>query len=139
MKVWAGYGSEHSYRLVMIGHFADAAKARATMETFERLRDHVGAQLDAGTMDVGWNADGRMNDALRAALEELRLYDVTASEAENFAYDFDIRVTGDRITLTTDEGEVQGFLKVLLHGGARIEVYSATDWTDDREPRLADD
>jgi hypothetical protein len=123
----------------MIGHFADAAKATATMEAFERLREHVGGQLDAGTMDVGWNAEGRMNDALRRALHELRLYDVAAFEAENFAYDFDVRVTGDRITVTTDEGEVQGFLKVLLNGGARIEVYSAKDWTDDGQPRTADD
>jgi hypothetical protein len=137
LKIWTGYGSEHSYRLVMIGHFADETAAAVTKEKFDKLTEHVAAQLEAGTMDVGWDSHERMNDALRDALAELELYNLGASEVNNFAYDFGTELHGDSLKLTTDEGEVQGFLKVMLDGGARIEVFSGHNWTETGEPRQA--
>jgi hypothetical protein len=137
LKIWTGYGSEHSYRLVMIGHFADETAAAVTKEKFDKLTEHVAAQLNAGTMDIGWDSDERMSDALRDALAELGLYNLGVSEVSNFAYEFDTELRGDSITLTTDEGEVQGFLKVMLDGGARIEVFSGHNWTEAGEPRQA--
>ncbi|EUA59807.1 hypothetical protein I550_2955 [Mycobacterium intracellulare 1956] len=35
--------------------------------------------------------------------------------------------------ITTDESDVQALLKVLLDGGARVEVYSAHDYPDTAE------
>ena len=32
MKVWHGYGTEHSMNLKLIGHFADAREANAAVE-----------------------------------------------------------------------------------------------------------
>ena len=138
MKIWRGYGSEHSYRLVMIGHFADETAAAVTKDKFDKLTQHIAAQVDAGTFDVGWDTDERMNDSLREALRELGLYSLGLADVGNFAYDFDTELRGDAITLTTDEGEVQGFLKVMIDGGARIEVFSGHHWTDAGEPRKAE-
>ena len=123
----------------MIGHFADETAAAVTKEKFDRLTEHVAARLDAGTMDVGWDSDGRMDLGLRDALAELGLYNLGVLEVSNFAYEFDTEIRGDSIILRTDEGEVQGFLKVMLDAGARIEVFSGHDWTEGGEPRQAEE
>ena len=135
MKTWAGYGSEHSAKLVMIGHFADRTKVRVTQEKFKRLVELVRAEEEAGTMDLGWDADQRFSDTMRAVLAELNLYEFTPSDIENFAYEHDISATGTTITLSTDELEVQGFVKLFLDGEARIEVFSRHDWTEDGQAR----
>ena len=40
----------------------------------------------------------------------------------------------DELYVKTDEGEIQGFLKVLISGGPRIEIYSPREWTADGQP-----
>jgi hypothetical protein len=37
MKVWRGYGTEHSMNLKLIGHFASADEANAAVEAIEVL------------------------------------------------------------------------------------------------------
>lgn len=137
MKIWSGYGSEHSAKLVMIGHFADLTKLRATQDKFKRLAEQVRAEEEAGTMDLGWDADERFSDTMRAVLAELNLYELSPADVENLVYEYDIETSGTTMTLSTDELDVQGFLKLLLDGGARIEVFSKHDWAEDGEPRAS--
>jgi Family of unknown function (DUF6375) len=132
MKVWTGYGSEHSYNLIMIGRFVDETSARIAEQKFERLREA------AGEVDVGWDADQRFTDGIRAILDELRTWDLSRSDIENFAYDHTLKRKGNELHIETEEGEVQGFLKILIGEGARVEVYSAHDWTSERTPREAE-
>jgi hypothetical protein len=135
VKIWIGYGSEHSSRLVMIGRFVDETAAALAKQKFDKLTEHVAEQTNAGTLDLAWDSSGQMNESLLDALSELHLYSLAASDVANFAYDFETELQDDTITLRTDETEVQGFLKVMIYGGARIEVYSRDDWTDAGEPR----
>jgi hypothetical protein len=139
VKIWTGYGSEHSYSLVMIGRFVDHAAALATKEKFDELTEVVAVELEAGRLDVGWEADERMSGELRDALNELRIYDLGVSDISNFAYDFSTHLKDDTVMLRTDEGEVQGFLKLMIDGGARIEVFSAHHWPEEGEPRQAEE
>jgi hypothetical protein len=131
MKIWIGHGSEHSYNLVMIGYFADETKARAAEQKFQRLTEAAESELP----DVGWDADQRFTTGMRELLDELKTWDLSRSDIENFAYVHTVRRSGKELHIETDEGEVQGFLKVLIAGGARIEVYSADDWTAEGAPR----
>jgi Family of unknown function (DUF6375) len=126
-----GYGSEHSYNLVMIGHFADETKARSTEQKLERLKEVVETELP----DVGWGADKRLGTRLATILDEMKIWGLSRDDLENFAFDHTVRRNRDQITIETDEGEVQGFLKLLIDGGARIEVYSAHEWTSEGTPR----
>ena len=130
MKVWVGFGSEHSYNLVLVGHFADERAARNAMKKFESLGE-AAPELP----DVGWDADPRFTDELRTLAESLRLYDLTRSEMENFIYEHTAGRQGSTVTLSTDEIEIQGFLKVMLASGARVEIYSAHEWNEDGSPR----
>jgi hypothetical protein len=68
-------------------------------------------------------------------LEELKAWDLSRADIENFAYEHSVHRNGSELRIETDEGEVQGFLKVLIDGGARIEVFSAHDWTAEGKPR----
>ncbi len=135
MKIWQGFGSEHSYRLVMIGQFADAHSARAVAEKFERL-----AEVAEGAWpDEGWGQPSeRLEAGLREALYEFKLYDLGRSDVDNFVFEHSVHVDGNQIRIDTDEGEVQGFLKVLIDAGAKVEVFSGHNWNDDGTPRGRD-
>jgi hypothetical protein len=131
MKIWIGHGSEHSYNLVMIGYFADEKSARSAEQKFQRL----GAAVESELPDLAWDADQRFTSGMRELLDELKTWDLSRSDLENFAYEHTIRRSGKELRIETDEGEVQGFLKLLIGEGARIEVYSAHEWTAEGMPR----
>lgn len=131
MKIWIGHGSEHSYNIVMIGHFVDETKARSAEQKFQRLSAAAESELP----EVGWDADKRFTSGILALLDELKTWDLSRSDIENFAYEHTVTRNGKELRVETDEGEVQGFLKILIDGGARIEVYSGHDWTADGKPR----
>jgi uncharacterized protein DUF6375 len=131
MKIWVGHGSEHSYNLVLIGHFTDGTKALNAKQKFQRLKGAAETELP----EVGWESDQRFPDGLFKLLEEIKYFDLSRSDIENFAYEHTVEVSGNDIRIETDEGEIQGFLKVLIDSGARIEIYSAHEWTDDGQPR----
>lgn len=134
MKIWIGHGSEHSYNLVMIGHFADETKARSAEQKFQRLTAAAESELP----DLGWDADQRFTSGMSELLDELKIWDLSRSDIENFAFEHTVRRTGTELRIETDEGEVQGFLKILIDRGARIEVYSAHHWTAEGKPRGED-
>lgn len=132
MKIWSGYGSEHSYNLVLIGRFADATTAKITKDKFERLVKLATDKLPERDWD---DQDPRFDKEVREALKDMSLWDFSRGDLEQFAYDVSVSQHDDRLELTTDEGEVQGYIKLLIDAGARIEVYSAHHWTEGGQPR----
>jgi hypothetical protein len=47
MKIWKGYGSEHSMNLVMIGHFKEACDAREAKRLIDQLIERVAREAKA--------------------------------------------------------------------------------------------
>jgi hypothetical protein len=123
MKIWYGYGSEHSMNLVMIGRFKDASDAVKTKEVIERLSEQVDADVEAGLMEIGEVTD-RYTDGMLDLLGRLNVH-LGPAELEQFAYDVTVEVEDSQVLVTTDEIDVSAFLKVLIENGARVEVYSA--------------
>jgi len=132
VKIWNGYGSEHSMNLVMIGHFKDATAAETALDTIKAATDAVQKEADAGRLVMGEPTD-RFTDEMLKAVGDLRLHSVGARELEQFLYDVRAERRGDQVVLETDEVEVQVFVKLLLSQGARIEMYSAHDHPDGAE------
>ncbi|WP_217567288.1 DUF6375 family protein [Streptomyces sp. GbtcB7] len=126
MKVWYGYGTEHSMNLVMIGRFEDATTAERAHVLIKELTTALQAEEEAGRLTVGEPND-RYGDEVLKLLSDLNIHSIGPRELEQFLYDLDVRRDGDSIVVTTDETDVQALLKVLLDKGARIEVYSAHD------------
>lgn len=129
MKIWYGYGSEHSMNLVMIGRFQDAVKAAKAKEVIDRLTEQVNAEVEAGVVKVGEPLQ-RFTDGMFDLLQKLNVYIFSPAELEQFAYDVNVAIEGSQIVLTTDEVDVSAFLKVLIDMGARVEVYSAHHYPD---------
>ena len=127
MKIWHGYGSEHSMNLVMIGLFKEARDAASAKHVIDQLTAQVQVEIDAGRIKYD-EPTTRYSDEVRDLLYNLSMYNLGADELKQFSYDISTNLNGDQVVLTTDEPDVSAFLKVLIGKGARVEVYSAHDY-----------
>lgn len=124
MKVWRGYGSEHSMNLVMIGQFKSVDDARKTKQTIDQLTEKLADKIEVG------NTRDRYNENMLSLLREANIYTLRPLELEQFLYETRTQVEGDKLILTTDESEVSAFIKLMVDGGAKIEIFSAHDYPD---------
>jgi hypothetical protein len=124
VKIWYGYGSEHSMNLVMIGHFKDAVGAAQAKQILDELTEQVRVDSDAGLMEIGQYTD-RFTEGALDLLQRVHVHILSADEIEQFGYDFSLKLDDANVVLTTDECDVSAFLKVMVDKGARVEVYSA--------------
>jgi len=137
MRIWRSYGSEHSMDLVLIGKFVTVSGAEAAVERMEALK--VLAEAEWSDDDDWLRRDQRMPAALRDGLMNLQLYEMGREDVDNYVFEHSIKRNGSTVRVTTEESEVQGFLKVLIRLGARVEVFSRHDWNEDGTPRTESD
>ncbi len=134
MKIWHGYGSEHSYRLVLIGHFQSEEAAAEVEGQITRLQEEVPSFPEAD-----WETrTGRFSDELLKLLEEIKAWDLSRADVQGMLYDFAVERDGTEIRVTGDDGDIQGFVKLMIGRSARVEIYSAHNWTDEGEPVARD-
>lgn len=131
MRIWHSYGSEHSMDLILIGKFETVSSAEAAIERMEALK----VLAESEGPDDWRSRDERMPRKLVEELDKLKLYEMGRTDVDNFAYEHSIERDGTSVRVWTDESEVQGFLKVLIHLGARVEVFSRHSWNEDGTPR----
>ena len=124
MKIWGGFGTEHSMNLVMIGHFKNADDAENTKQLIDRLTEGLKDKIDIGT------SGDRYSDGVLELLRELNCNSLGPAELEQFLYDINTKLETDKIIVTTDEFDISAFLKLMINNGARVEVYSAHDFPD---------
>lgn len=124
MKIWYGYGSEHSNNLVMIGHFKSIEDAEKTQKLIEHLSEELSDKIDIET------SYDRFGDNVLDLLRKENCYVLSPPELEQFLYEKNIRVEGDKIILTTEEFEVSAFFKLMINKGAKVEIYSAHNYPD---------
>jgi len=124
MKIWHGYGSEHSMNLVMIGHFKSTEDSKKTYRLIEQLTEGLGDKIDVGSRQ------DRFDDDVMDLLKETACNNLRPIELEQFLYNTHTRVESDKIIITTDESEVSAFFKLMINNGAKVEIYSAHDYPD---------
>ena len=124
MKVWRGYGSEHSMNLEMIGQFKSVDDARKTKQTIDQLTEKLADKIEVG------RTRNRFGDEVSALLKDANIYTLGPLELEQFLYDVSTRIEEDKLILTTDESEVSAFMKLMIDRGAKIEIFSAHDYPD---------
>jgi hypothetical protein len=118
MKIWHGYGSEHSMNLVMIGKFKNAEDAKKTKKLIDQLTEGLDGKIEVGSFR------DRYGDDVLDLLRKLNCHILGPTELEQFLYAIDTEVEGDTIVLTTDETEVSAFFKLMIQEGARVEIFS---------------
>ncbi|MFJ2279728.1 DUF6375 family protein [Pseudomonas serboccidentalis] len=130
MKIWNGYGSEHSMNLVLIGRFKRVQDA----EKVEKDIDSLSAQAskdDSHSITFGEPEDQRFSDDMLSLLRSLNLNTLGPTDLGQLASEHYLTREGDRITVTTDEAEVSAFVKIFIEAGAKVEVFSAHDYPSD--------
>ncbi|WP_125778403.1 DUF6375 family protein [Antribacter gilvus] len=126
MKIWHGYGTEHSMNLKMIGHFADAGEAHAAKEAITTLTSAAEAEQVAGRLEYG-ELPRLFSDELLVVLRETGIHSLGYAEVEQFLYDAQVQVDGADVVVQTDEIDVMAYVKVLIAKGAKVEMYSGHD------------
>ncbi len=126
MKIWKGYGSEHSMNLVMIGHFKEVSDAEKAKDLLSQLAGQV--KDDADKNQSNTVPQDRFTDGMLELLRAANLYILGPAELEQLLYDVQVDVDGNKVVITTEEADVSAFLKVLLDKGAKVEVYSAHNY-----------
>lgn len=129
MKIWTGFGSEHSANLVMIGRFKEASKAKQVKEMIDRLTEQAMDEDEMPRSDAA-PRHRRYSEPMSKLLNEFRIYSVRPTELEQLQYDVSHEVKDNAIIFKTDEIEISVFIKILIDEGARIEIYSAHHYPD---------
>jgi hypothetical protein len=129
MKIWAGFGSEHSANLVMIGRFKEAVEAKQVKEIIDRLTEQAMDEDEMPSFDAAFR-HRRYSEPMLKLLTELRINTVGPTELEQLRYDINHEVENNAIIFKTDELDISAFVKILIEKGARIEIYSAHDYPD---------
>jgi hypothetical protein len=127
MKIWRSFGSEHSSNIVMIGNFKSETDAQKTEQLFEELHQLANEEHAAGNLKDDWS-NTRYSDRMLKFFSEKNIADLGYNDAAIFLYDYRLRRDGQKLVLTTEEGELNAFIKLMLKGGAKIELYSAHDY-----------
>lgn len=136
MRIWHSFGSEHSMNLMLIGTFQSVSAAEAAVERMEALQTLAEQEWS----DDDWRrGDQRMSEAAVETLSRLKLYDMGRVDISMFAFEHTVERDQTTVQIATDESDVQGFLKVLLGLGARVEVFSRHEWNDDGTPLAVTD
>lgn len=120
--------------LILIGRFEAVENAKQAVEKMEALK----TLADAEWSDDSWqDHDERMPETLRQGLFKLELYEMGRFDVDNYVYEHKVERNKTDVRIWTDESEVQGFLKVLINLGARVEVFSRHEWNEDGTRRIA--
>lgn len=123
MKVWTGYGSEHSARLVMLGKFKTAEDASDFLGEVEKLEQLV--QAEDGDAKVLLRFPKKILDMIFSG--EIRFCsDFEPKDLNDFCMELQWKQQQDDTTILEFRSDVTGWaglIKMLLNAGARIEIF----------------
>lgn len=134
MKIWVGFGSEHSAALRMIGHFGSPEDAEVAREQLQKLCDLAVEKFDHERFAENpwaWYLDSE----LRKSLEDLALFGFTPEDLASLVGEHLIDRHGSEIHIRTEETAVGGLIKFMIDRPVRVEVYSAHHFPDDGSSR----
>ena len=130
MKIWNGYGSEHSMNLVLIGKFKqeqDAEKVEKDIKTLSTQAE----KDECYSIPFDEPENQRFSDEMLSLLYSLKLHTLGPTDLGQLVSDHHLDREGNRITITTDEAEVSAFVKLFVEAGAKVEIFSAHDYPSD--------
>ena len=132
MKIWNGYGSEHSMNLVLIGRFRRAQDAEKVEKDIKKLSDQA-SKDDSYSLAFAGPEDQRFSEDMLSLMRSLKLNTLGPTDLSQLLSDHQLEREGDQITVTTDEAEVSAFMKLFIEAGAKVEVFSAHDYPSDSD------
>ncbi|MCL4851662.1 MAG: hypothetical protein KJZ78_09805 [Bryobacteraceae bacterium] len=128
MKIWCGYGSEHSANLVIIGKFKTENDARSVRTLIADMTRIVREEQERGKLDVANSPESYPEEILDIIKTRPGASMISRDCLLDLLYDYDMKLEGDRVVVETEETNIEAFLMAMLSTGARIETYSAHDY-----------
>ena len=123
MKIWTGYGSEHSANLVMLGKFKSQEDATGFLEELEKLKTAVQDEMSNG--DVFYDFPKPILDAM--VYGRIRFCsDFAPKDLDDFVQELSHKQLTDDPAVVEFRSDVTGWaglIKMLLNAGARVEVF----------------
>lgn len=123
MKIWNSYGTEHSLNLVIIGRFKEDREA----ERFEGALSRISEFLENNS-EFEQEID-RFDDKTFEFLAKENLYSLSPQQLGHLVCDVRVSRDGKDIHIWSDD-DVNAFISLLVHNGAKVEVFSAHDYPE---------
>jgi hypothetical protein len=127
MKVWLGYGSEHSSKLVIIGEFASDVKAKEVLALFDKAQAVVMEDYKAGRIKDS-EITRKFSDGIMGLAEHDNFSILGYGDPEQLMMEYHAERIGNKIKIRTDEFDTNAVMKFLIHGGAKIEIFSTHEF-----------
>lgn len=122
MKIWHGFGSEHSSNLVMIGQFKTETDAKNTKEKLDRIIERLSGKIQFE------RSEDRFTEEEIEVLTSENVHYLTPKDLEQLVFEFDCSIDKNEIHITSEELEITVFVKLLVENGAKVEVFSAHNY-----------
>jgi hypothetical protein len=132
MKIWNGYGSEHSMNLVLIGKFKRAQDAEKVEKDIDKLSAQA-SKDDSFSIAFARPEDQKFSEEMLSLMRSLNLNTLGPADLEQLVSNHHLMREGDRITVKTEEAEISAFVKLFIEAGAKVEVFSAHDYPSDSD------
>ncbi|MDK9362918.1 DUF6375 family protein [Lelliottia wanjuensis] len=132
MKIWNGYGSEHSMNMVLIGRFKCMQDAEKVEKDIIKLSDQV-LKDDSHSISYDEPENQRFSDDMLTLLINLKINTLGPLDLGQLVSDHHLSREANTITITTDEAEVSAFIKLFIEAGAKVEMFSAHDYPPDSD------
>ncbi|SUA58524.1 Uncharacterised protein [Oligella ureolytica] len=132
MKIWNGYGSEHSTNLVLIGRFKQVRDAEKVEKDITKLTAQA-LEDDSHSLLLAGPEDQRFSEKMLSLMSNLKLFTLGPSDLGQLLSEHNIERKDDQITVKTDEAEVSAFVKLFVEAGAKVEIFSAHDYPSDSD------
>lgn len=123
MKIWTGYGTEHSANLVIIGKFKTIQEANKAKDLINELTRIVNDDENAGRTLDGL-ANGMFSQSVLDFCSKNSI-GLAYNDINGLLYDYNIEQDNNKIIITSNDTDFQSILKIMIHGEAKIEMYSA--------------
>jgi Family of unknown function (DUF6375) len=131
MKIWRGYGSDHSANLVMIGEFKTEEDAHRVYELIDVVSRIAQSDSEKGVFEH-WSKNEQLSEETANRLRELELFSLSPSDVSDFAFwNPSIEKVGKTLCFRSDDVEIGGFVKLMVAAGAKVRVYSAHEYSDE--------
>lgn len=133
MKIWHGYGSDHSASLVMIGEFKTVEDAERVYDLINTLSENAQSDLASGIINH-WAKNERFSEETEGTLRELKLYNLSPSDIADFAnLNPSIEKQNNVLRLRSDDIDIGAFVKLMVDQGAKVQVYSSHNYPESDE------
>jgi hypothetical protein len=125
MKIWYTYGSEHSANLVIIGTFKSGEDAQHALHILNGATEICRDDENDGLLKAGFPPPNKITERMLKFMSDNNFPVFNNYDAVQLLFDYDPKLEGDKLIITTEEYDIEAFIKILLDCGAKVETYSA--------------